>query len=378
MDKNKLPQLSILVPVYNEEKTLLKILKATTSIDIGRYEVIVVDDASTDGTGMIIEKFKKGFKSKNVTLSTFKHLRNLGKGAGIQTGLKHAKGEYFVVQDADLEYNPRDIPPLLKEAQINNYDVVYGSRFLGDIKSMPRANYYANVGYNIILRILYRTSVTDMHTCYKMVRTSLFKELKMSSNGFDYATELISKLLRKGYEIHEVPISFVGRTKHEGKKIDILDGVECAYKLLSFRFGGSGYLYSEKGTTALRFLIVGGIGFLTNYAILVVLTQFNTVQHIIAETIAAAVALQVTFLLHNSWTYNLKTQVSDVRLPLTARYVSYILTNAFGSFMTVVMFGVLYSYVPRLPSLLLAAVLGIVWNYLVNTYVIWSTRGKYK
>jgi len=374
--KSKRPELTILVPVYNEQKTLSRILKSVTSLPIDSYEVIIVDDASTDKSPQIIETFLKNFRSEKVTIQTHRHPKNRGKGGGIQTGLKHAKGDYFVIQDADLEYNPKDITPLLRAAQENNYEVIYGSRFLGDIKTMPKANYYANKMYNILLRRLYKTEITDMHTCYKMVRTKLMKSLGMSANGFDYATELVSKLLRKGVEIHELPISFKGRTKKEGKKIDVMDGLECTYKLLRFRYGTSESLFSEKSTTTGRFLLVGGVGFVVNYVILVALTQFNSVQHVLAEAIAAVVALQVTFVLHDRWTYQLHTPPGTARLSLKARYPTYITTNAMGSIMTIVLFGILYNYLSRLPSLLLAAMLGIVWNYVLNTYVIWRPKSN--
>lgn len=371
----KLPyELSILIPVFNEEKTLLRVLKATTTLPIDHYEVIIVDDASTDRTPKIIEAFVKKFKSKNVSVQVERHPVNRGKGGGIQTGIKRATGKYFVIQDADLEYNPKDIVPLLRAAQANGYRAIYGSRFLGDIKTMPKANYYANKVYNILLRRLYKTQITDMHTCYKMVETKLLKSLHMSANGFDYATELISKLLRKKVVVHELPISFKGRTKKEGKKIDVLDGIECAYKLLRFRINTDDALFGEKSTTIGRFLLVGAIGFLVNYCILVLLTQFNSVNHVVAETIAALIALQVTFLLHDRWTYQQHTPPGTAALSLRVRYFSYLGTNAFGSFMTIVLFGFLYNYLTRLFALLCAALLGVIWNYILNTYVIWRPK----
>lgn len=370
----KTTMLSILVPVYNEENTLKKILNDTTSLPIDNYEVIIVDDASKDKSPKIIEDFIKRFKSKNVSVKSFRHSVNKGKGAGIQTALEYAIGEYFVIQDADLEYDPKDIPTLLDEARNNNYDVVYGSRFMGDIKDMPRANFFANRGYNIILRMLYRTSVTDMHTCYKMVRTSLIKDLGITSNGFGYATELVSKILKRGIEIHEVPVSFKGRTKKEGKKIDVMDGLECAYKLLRFRFTRNEKLFGEKSTTFARFMIVGGTGFVSNYIILVAMTQFAGLGHVTGEIIAAFFALHITFALHDRWTYLLHTPKGTEKLKFRYRYVAYIFSNAFGSFMTVVAFGLLYEHMTRFTALLTAAILGLCWNYAMNTYVIWRGR----
>lgn len=232
----KKPHLTIMVPVYNEEKTLLKILNGVTSLEIDSYEVIVVNDGSKDKSPLIIEKFSSEFKSPNVKLRVINHSKNRGKGAGIKTGIKHAQGAYFVIQDADLEYDPKDIPPLLKAAMKHDKDAVYGSRFKGKMSGMPKPNYYANKFYNVLLRRLYDTQITDMHTCYKMVRTPLIRELNMTSEGFGYATELVSKLLKRGIDIHEEPVSFKGRTKSEGKKINYKDGIECTYGLIRYKF----------------------------------------------------------------------------------------------------------------------------------------------
>lgn len=236
---SKEPLLTIMVPVYNEGKTILQILKAVTSLPIDNYEIIVINDASADRSLAVIDKFKKSFKSSRVNLKIESHPKNRGKGAAIKTALKNASGTYFVIQDADLEYAPRDIPPLLEAVFKDDLDVVYGSRFLGSIKGMPKPNYYANRFYNFMLRRLYKTKITDMHTCYKMVKTPLLKDLKMTSDGFDYASELVSKLLRRGINIREVPISFTGRTKIEGKKIGYKDGIECIYKLIRYRFSNT-------------------------------------------------------------------------------------------------------------------------------------------
>ena len=236
MSQNNSPILTILVPVYNEENTLREILDRVTAIPVDNYEVIVVNDASKDKSPKIIEDFQKSFKSKTVALRVVHHKKNLGKGAGIQTAVKVAKGKYFVIQDADLEYLPEDLPKLLKYAIKNNHPVVYGSRFKGKIENMPKPNYYANRFYNFLLRRLYDTSITDMHTCYKMLKTDLFRQMDIQSAGFGYATELVSKILRNDITIEEVPIRFSGRTKKDGKKIDVMDGVECTVKLVQFRF----------------------------------------------------------------------------------------------------------------------------------------------
>jgi glycosyltransferase involved in cell wall biosynthesis len=234
--KNKHPNLTILIPVYNEERTINEILTLASGLPIKDYEIIIVNDASKDKSEEIIKRFMRSKKSPNPVITLETHPKNRGKGAAIQTALRMAHGEYFVIQDADSEYDPRDIPPLLDAAVSKKRPVVYGSRFKGDIKGMPRPNYYANRFYNFILRRLYDTDVTDMHTCYKMVRTDLIKEFNITSNGFDYATELVSRILRRGIPIFELPISFNGRTRKEGKKIGYIDGIECTYQIFKYRF----------------------------------------------------------------------------------------------------------------------------------------------
>jgi dolichol-phosphate mannosyltransferase len=209
-----------------------------------------------------------------------------------------------------------------------------------------------------------------------MVRTSLIKDLKMNSNGFDYATELISKLLKRGIVIHEVPITFKGRSKKEGKKIDIMDGIECAYKLLRFRFSSDDKLFRERSTTFGRFMIVGATGFVANYVSLVILSQLLGMNHIEAEVIAAALALQVTFILHDRWTYEFHTPPGTARLKFPARYASYLISNAFGSLLTVVVYSLTYNYLTRLTSLLTGAIVGVIWNYAINTYIIWQRKSR--
>lgn len=231
------PLLSILVPVYNEEKTILTILKKVTSLPIDDYEVLVVNDASRDKSLELIKTFMASFKRPNVALRLFSHEANRGKGAGIKTALQHARGKYFVIQDADLEYDPADIPSILHHAVQNQCHVVYGSRFKGSIQNMPYPNYLANRFYNFLLRRLYRTAITDMHTCYKLIETDLLLTYNMGAEGFGYATELVSKTLKRGIAIHEVPISFNGRTKNEGKKIGFRDGIECILMILKYKFG---------------------------------------------------------------------------------------------------------------------------------------------
>ncbi len=364
--------LSIAIPVYNEEKTIRKILEKTCSLPIENYEVIVVDDASKDKSPQIIKEFfstHKGVKSQVI-----RHETNKGKGAGIKSALKVAQGEYFVVQDADYEYDPKDIPKLISYAQDNNQNVVYGSRFLGEIKDMPKANYLANVFYNTLLRVLYGVKMTDMHTCYKMVKTDVIKELHLSANGFDYATELISKLLSRGEQVNELPITFKGRTKQEGKKINYLDGIECLYKLVVYRILKNDELFKTSDSTTIRFLLVGLIGFFANYTILVICAEIFNIQHVVAEVIAVVTALHVTFILHDRWTYRLYVKKGSEKLTAVPRYLTFMTSNSLGALITVIVFAALYAHMYRSIALLIAAIAGLMWNYFANKYITWSPK----
>lgn len=375
--KSERPLVTILVPVYNEERTIKVILEKVLKLPIDNYEVLVVNDASKDKSADIIDRVAKKHKSKHVALSVFTHPRNRGKGAGIKTGLKHAKGRYFVVQDADSEYEPKDIVKVLNAAVKDKRPVVYGSRFLGSIKNMPKPNYYANRFYNILLRVLYGVRMTDMHTCYKMVDTDLMQSLNMSANGFDYATELIGKLLKRKTPIYEVPISFNGRNKSQGKKINYKDGIDCTYKIISFRFTNRLSTESEfeKFMLLVRFGLVGVLGFVCNFTILKLINDYAGVALIPSEIIAAIVALNVTFVAHDQWTYKQFHAESKMKLPLYKRYFVYTASNAFSSVMTVVLFGLLNKALHRLPALALAALVSMVWNYFMNKLIIWRRRG---
>lgn len=225
---------TILVPVYNEKNTIKRILSSVTSIQGINYELIIVDDFSNDGSREILQDWYKLNKKQSIKLIL--HAQNKGKGAGIKTAVKEARGKYFVVQDADLEYDPSEIPGIAQKAFLENAQAVYGSRFKGKVKNMPKANYVANRMYNLMLIPLYGKRVSDMHTCYKMVDTGLLRDMEIQSDGFEYATEFISKLLKRGVTIYEVPISFNGRTIKEGKKIDIKDGLICFRDLVHYRF----------------------------------------------------------------------------------------------------------------------------------------------
>jgi len=362
--------LSILVPVYNEENTIESVLDSLVCLKCDKYEIIVVNDGSTDKTDRIISKFISNNSSK-MSIRYFNHQTNRGKGAGIKTGLQNAKGQYFTIQDADLEYDPKHIPKLLDKAKKENLDAIYGSRFLGEINNMARANFYANKFYNFLLRIFYRTVITDMHTCYKMVRTDLLRDLNIESEGFNYAPELVSKLLIRKIRIAELPISFNGRNKAAGKKIGIHDGIECTQLLIKYRLeNGRGFiniLYKERVITT-KFLIIGTLGFLCNYLFLSLLTSIG-LGRIFAEILAAVVALHLTFVMHDRWTY--KNKQTKYKKNLFSRYKRYFLSNSIGSLITVLMFSIFSFFLNHLVSLAIASLIGLVWNYTMNRVLVW-------
>lgn len=357
--------LSILVPVYNEEKTLGKVFAKIEKIMKPDYELIIVNDASKDSSLEIINDFIKRHNHMNIVL--INHEINKGKGAGIKSAVRVAEGSFFVIQDADLEYEPAEIPPLLELAETRGLKAVYGSRFLGTIEGMATANYYANKFYNFLLRRLYKTKITDMHTCYKLVDTKLLKSLHMEANGFGYAPELISKLLKKGIDVEELPISFKGRTKKEGKKIDLLDGIECVLSLIHYRYGKkTNFLNLNNVRMTSKFMVVGFAGFLTNYLILTMASNYYSKHY--SEILAVIISLQVTFVLHDRWTYSHMGKMSN---KLHSRYLYFMSTNIVGGFVTALCFSLLVGRISDLASLIIAASLGLIWNYAFNLIVTW-------
>ena len=203
-------KLSVIVPVYNEAPTVKKVLAQLVKVKEVR-EVIVVNDGSTDGT----EKEIKKVKSKKIKY--FKKL-NGGKGSAVRLGLSKVTGDYTLIQDADLEYDPREIPLLLDHLDREGVEIVYGSRFIGAHSNLLFWHRVGNMFLNFTVNLLYNTTLSDMETCYKLLPTDLFKKLHINANAFDMEPEITCKLLRRGYKIFEVPISYVGRDFSEGKK----------------------------------------------------------------------------------------------------------------------------------------------------------------
>ncbi|MBI2870207.1 MAG: glycosyltransferase family 2 protein [Candidatus Omnitrophica bacterium] len=212
-------KLSILVPAYNEKHTLTALLEQLLRLPIDK-EIIIVDDGSSDGTAGIVRD-----RLQDTDCIKLFHIRNEGKGAAIRTALKKATGQRVVIQDADLEYDPRDILKLLKAAEEGGYAVVYGSRFMKMGRRLSLFNRLANVIVTGWVNIIYGTHLTDVETCYKMLNLCLAKDLNLREKRFGIDPELTTGVLRRGIKIYEVPVSYEPRTKKEGKKITWVDGL---------------------------------------------------------------------------------------------------------------------------------------------------------
>lgn len=227
-------RLSIIVPVFNERATVLQVLDRVAAID-PEAEIVVVDDGSTDGTrALLVERARRN--DRKFTL--VQHPVNRGKGAALASGVDHATGDYVIVQDADLEYDPADYRKLIAVVDTRQAEAVYGSRFGGGRPSMSVRHRMGNRLLTGLTNLLYGSSLTDMETCYKLLRRSLFVELAITCNRFDVEPEITAKLLRAGVTIHEVPISYTGRSFAEGKKISWVDFVLAVWTLVRLRVSG--------------------------------------------------------------------------------------------------------------------------------------------
>jgi len=223
-------KLSVIIPVYNEINTIKIVIKNIERVPIDK-EIILVDDFSTDGTRECLNKFED---AKN-NVRVFYHNKNLGKGAALKTALKQVSGDYAIIQDGDLEYEPQDYLILTSYAEKNNADVVYGSRFYNTWRTTSLWHYMVNKFLTLFANILYSIDLTDMETCYKLIKTDIFKSLNLKSQRFEIEPEITAKLIKKGYKIFEVPISYKGRSYHEGKKIGWLDGLMTIWTLIKLR-----------------------------------------------------------------------------------------------------------------------------------------------
>jgi glycosyltransferase involved in cell wall biosynthesis len=223
--------LSVIIPVYNESESIEEIIKRVKSTKKAS-EIIIVDDGSVDGTRDILKKFDGKDKVRVIL-----HEKNQGKGAAVRTGMDAATGEILLIQDADLEYDPRDYPTLLKPLEEGIADVVYGSRFLGGPRRVAMFwHMVANYLLTFMTNILYNTILTDMETGYKVFRRKVIEGMPLRSRRFDFEPEFTAKVLKRKYRIFEVAISFNPRDYSEGKKIGLKDAFEAVWTLLKYRF----------------------------------------------------------------------------------------------------------------------------------------------
>ncbi len=242
-------KLSIIIPVFNEEKTILKLLEKVEKVEIPNVEkeIIVVDDGSTDATASKIKNLtlRRGsgqeFKIKNFKI--FFHKKNMGKGAAVGTGIKNAIGDYIIIQDADLEYDPLQIEDLIKPIKEGRAKVVYGTRLnrLPNFKKDERSllfllHYLGNRFLSLITSVLYGQWITDMETCYKLFPKKAVEGMKLSAKRFDFEPEITAKLLKRGYKILEIPITTKPRGYGEGKKLHtVKDGTIALWSLIKYR-----------------------------------------------------------------------------------------------------------------------------------------------
>jgi glycosyltransferase involved in cell wall biosynthesis len=232
-------KLSIIVPVYNEENTILNILNVLTNLELINNiskEIIVVNDFSTDKSDKLITEFIS--KNLDKEISYYKHNKNKGKGAALHIGIKEATGDYLIVQDADLEYDPNEFNLLIKAAFMAEADVVYGSRFIGGNPHRVLFFWHSigNQFLTFLSNMFNNLNLTDMETCYKMFRTDLIQGIKLKEVRFGFEPEVTAKIARiNKIKIYEVGISYYGRTYEEGKKINWKDGFSAIYCI--FRYG---------------------------------------------------------------------------------------------------------------------------------------------
>jgi glycosyltransferase involved in cell wall biosynthesis len=223
--------LSVIIPVYNERATVAEVIRRVRSAKVPFViDVVVVDDASTDGT----DKVLAALTDSSVRVVT--HESNQGKGAAIRTALEYARGDLLLIQDADLEYDPDDWPRLIDPIVKHKASVVYGSRFTGERKNMLMLHWLGNRFLSLTTNLLYKSTLSDMETCYKLFDRRVLEGMVIVSDRFNFEPEVTAKVLRRGYRIYEVPISYAGREVHEGKKITWRDGFAALSALVRYRF----------------------------------------------------------------------------------------------------------------------------------------------
>lgn len=234
LDWKKAPNgLSVLIPVYNEKTTITEIIDRVQKTGLVR-QVVVVDDGSTDGTRDVLQQLEK---EQRAGLEIRFHPKNCGKGAAVRTAISLAQGDIVLVQDADLEYDPRDYPILLEPILDGRADVVFGSRFLGGPhRVLFFWHYVVNKLLTFLSNMFTNLNLTDMEVGYKVFRREVLQGITIRSDRFNFEPEITAKMAKKKLRIYEVPISYAGRTYEEGKKIGVMDGIEALWTIIKYRF----------------------------------------------------------------------------------------------------------------------------------------------
>tara|TARA_B100001989_G_C24519059_1_gene454790 strand:+ start:338 stop:1036 length:699 start_codon:yes stop_codon:yes gene_type:complete len=228
-------EITIIIPVYNEIKTIENLLSKVIDLEI-KKQIIVIDDGSIDGTREYL------LNNENKIDKLIFHEKNLGKGACIQSAQRYVNGKYTAIQDADLEYDPKDLKKIIEFMKKNNKDVVYGSRVLGKNKFENTKNFthfiriWGNIFLTSISNFINKQKLTDAHTCYKVIKSEIFKKIKLVEKRFAFCPEITTKLAKANYYITEVPVNYSGRTYSDGKKISSIDGLVALYCLFKYRF----------------------------------------------------------------------------------------------------------------------------------------------
>ena len=233
------PELSVVIAAYNEESTVEQVIRRVDEVIDLSHEIVVVDDGSHDRTAEVLKRLSDSAELPQ--LRVLAHDRNRGKGAAVRTGIAASRGKIVVIQDADLEYDPRDLPRVLGPIVEGYADVVYGTRLRGGQPQRAHLfwHYAGNRFLSLLTNVLYNTTISDMEVGYKAFRGDLIRSLHLVSNDFGFEPEVTAKLLRHGnLRLYEVPISYYGRTYAEGKKITWHDGLRAVYLLVRFRFSG--------------------------------------------------------------------------------------------------------------------------------------------
>ncbi len=225
-------KLSIVIPVYNEKNTIEKILDLVLAVEGIDKEIIMVDDGSTDGSVDILKKIEKEHSDVKVVIKG----ENRGKGHTLKVGFKETTGDYVIIQDADMEYDPQDYKKLIRALHEEEVDVIYGSRFSGSYEKMTTLHYFGNKLLTLVTNLFFGVMLTDMETCYKLIPGEFIRGVDIKSDRFDFEPEITAKILKAGLKIKEVPISYKGRAFSEGKKITWKDGFNAIYTLIKFRF----------------------------------------------------------------------------------------------------------------------------------------------